>query len=415
MVDDSFSASRIPHTSLEANKAQQSALQRSAIGMAVSQEESAENFSEWVDQGSFNPTLMARRFETLELKAKKASKEEEAEKAEKEEGQVIEVQRLEEISEQYSRKNPEFQTRNLLLLRTRISDRDSVEDILKKVLEAYSDYSLADEALDFLLETTRGELADKVRQAKEDLNALHGREVRAGKNIGEHAREFSKQGLGSPTGLRDLYRDITGNPRDPQSLFAELSNQFNFDRMRTVIDFLLHSLGSDLKSRGPSIDRGELHRLMTQGRAMQGILGVYRFFKSRMNLILNSFARQGLSFPSRINFELLAKLFVRFLQERYPSSEKVLQMAQHLGLIEELLGQIIIYTQMRDAVRHIAPRLFKSDQHRQDVLSTLMDTIEELDDQIEEEEEKEEEEKEEKDKSKQEDDQEKREHVIIYG
>ncbi|MBS0652843.1 MAG: type III secretion system gatekeeper subunit SctW [Verrucomicrobia bacterium] len=390
-MPEDFSASPILPTNLDASKAHQAALQRAAAGMAIAQEESSENFQEWIDEGAFNPALMARRFESLELKAKKRGKEEETEKTEKKDEQVVEVQRLEEVSEQYSRKNPELQTRSLLLLRARISDSDSKEDILRKVLELYPDYSLADEALDFLLETTKGDLAEKVKQAKEELNAMHGREVRAGRNMGEQAREFSKQGLGSPTALRDLYRDITGNPRDPQTMFAELSNKFNFDRMRTVIDFVLHSLGNDLKSRGPSIDRGELHRLMSQGRSMQAILGVYRYFKSRMNLITNAFERQGLRLPLRITYELLAKLFVKFLQERYPSSDKVLQMAQHLGLLEELLGQVIIYTQMRDAVRHIAPRLFKSEQHRQDVLSTFIDTIEDLDDRIEEEEEKEDE------------------------
>ncbi len=386
MTDD-FSATPIYPSGLDASKARQAAMQRAAAEVIASQEESSENFQEWIDEGAFNPVLMARRFESLELKAKKRSKEEEAKKAERKNEQVVEVQRLEEVSEQHSRKNPELQTRSLLLLRARISDSDSKEDILRKVLALYPDYSLADEALDFLLETTKGNLAEKVKQAKEELNAMHGREVRAGRNIGEQAREFSRQGLGSPTALRDLYRDITGNPRDPQSLFAELSNQFNFDRMRTVIDFVLHSLGNDLKSRGPSIDRGELHRLMSQGRSMQGILGVYSYFKSRMNLISNAFERQGLRLPVRITFELLAKLFVKFLQERYPSADKVLQMAQHLDLLEELLGQVIIYTQMRDAVRHIAPRLFKSEQHRQDVLSTFIDTIEDLDDKIEEEDE----------------------------
>ncbi len=391
-MSDDFSASPI-YPNLDSSKAQQAAMQRAAVGIAIAQEESSENFQEWVDEGTFNPVLMARRFETLELKARRKSKEDETEKAERKEEQVVEVQRLEEVSEQYSRENPELQTRSLLLLRARISDSDSKEDILRKVLELYPDYSLADEALDFLLETTKGDLSEKVKQAKEELNAMHGREIRAGRNIGEQAREFSKQGLGSPTALRDLYRDITGNPRDPQSLFAELSNKFNFDRMRTVIDFILHSLGNDLKSRGPSIDRGELHRLMSQGRSMQAILGIYRYFKSRMNLITNAFERQGLRLPLRITYELLAKLFVKFLQERYPSAEKVLQMAQHLGLLEELLGQVIIYTQMRDAVRHIAPRLFKSEQHRQDVLSTFIDTIEDLDDKIEEEGEKEDEQK----------------------
>jgi type III secretion protein W len=390
MADDNLSTPPIQPAHLDTAKAHQAALQRSAARLAIAQEESTEGFQQWIDEGVFNVAVMTRKFEVIESKVKKGEKEEEKEKSERAEKQVTEVKKLQEVGEQYTKRNAELQTRSLLLLRSRISDRDSKEEILKKVFELYPDYSLADEALDFLLETSTGDLAKKIRQAKEELNATHGREVRAGRNMGTQAREFSEQGLGSPTALRDLYRDITRNPRDSQSLFAELSNQFEFDRMKTVIDFVLHSLGSDLKAKGPSIDRGELHRLMTQGRAMQAILGVYRFFKSRMNLVIAVFQKQGLVFPTRLTFEILAKLFVRFLQERYPSSDKILQMAQNLGLKEELLGQIIVYTQMRDAVRHTAPRLFKSEQHRQDVLSSFIDAIEDLDDRLEEDEEKEE-------------------------
>src|SRR5262249_22188290 len=162
-----------------------------------------------------------------------------------------------------------------------ISQRDTKEEILHKVLEMYPDYSLADEALDFLLQTTEGSLAEEVRLAKEELNAQYGREVKAGRNIAEQSREFSKQGLGSPMGLRNLYREVTGNPRDANTLFNELTTKFNYDKMKTAIDFLLHSMGSDLKSKGPSIDRGELHRLLSETRKLQGILGIFRFFKSR--------------------------------------------------------------------------------------------------------------------------------------
>ena len=42
--------------------------------------------------------------------------------------------------------------------------------------------------------------------------------------------------------------------------------------MQTVINFVLHSLGSDLKSKGPSIDRGELHRLMSWCTGGKGLI-----------------------------------------------------------------------------------------------------------------------------------------------
>jgi type III secretion protein W len=393
MAEDLPPPSRIEPAHLDTSRAQRLAAQQAARVELVAQVESEEGFQSWIDEGAFSPAMMARRFETLESKRKRTSKEEEAQKTERK-GEVLEVQRLEEVSEQFSRKNPELQMRSLLLLRARITQRDTKEEILRKVLEMYPDYSLADEALDFLMMTTEGGLAEEVRLAKEELNALHGREVKAGKNIAEQAREFSKQGLGTPTGLRNLYREVTGNPRDSNTLFSELTSQFNFDKMKTVIDFLLHSMGGDLKSKGPSIDRGELFRLLTESRKLQGILGIFRFFKSRMNLISSAFDRQGMQLPLRLTFEMLAKQFMKAVQERYPSADKILQLGIQLGLSEELLAQVIIFTQMRDGVRQVAPRLFKSDQHRQDLLNAFIDAIEELDERLEEEGEKKEEEKE---------------------
>jgi type III secretion protein W len=399
-MSEDLSSSRIQPTQLDATRAQQAA-QQSARGMVVAQEESAEGFQSWIDEGAFSPTMMARRFEALESKRKRTAKEEEAEKTGRKE-EALQVDRLEELSDEFSRKNPELQTRSLLSLRARITQRDTKEEILRKVLEMYPDYSLADEALDFLLMTTEGGLASEVRLAKEELNALHGREVKAGKNIAQQAREFSSQGLGTPTGLRNLYREVTGNPRDAGTLFNELTSKFNFDKMKTVIDFLLHSMGGDLKSKGPSIDREELHQLLSESRKLQGILGIFRFFKSRMNLISSAFNRQGLQLPTRLTFEMLAKQFMKAVQERYPSADKILQLGVQLGLSEELLAQVIIFTQMRDGMRQVAPRLFKSDQHRQDLLNAFLDAIEELDERLEEESEKEEEEEEKKEEKEEE-------------
>lgn len=385
MAED-LSVNRVnPSEASKANQAARQIAQRTAINQVASEE----SFTDWANDAIFSPTLMTRNFQPLELRTRKTQKDEEAEKTEKKD-QVRQIEKLQEVSDQYSRKNPELQAKSLLLLRSRINANDTKEEILRKVLESYPDFSLADEALEFLLETSDGKLSSEVRQAREDLNLRFGREVRAGRNIGAKAREFSTQGLGSPTGLRDLYREITGNPRDAHTLFDELTAKFDYEKMRSVIDFLLHSLGTDLKSKGPSIDRGELHRLFTEARSMQAILSVFRFFKSRMKMLEKGFDQFGLPMPPKVTFEYLAKLFMRLLQERYPSADKVLQMASLLGMLEEYFGLTLVYTQMRDAVRHVAPKLFKSDQHRKDVLSSLIDAIEELDEKIEEEEEKEE-------------------------
>lgn len=357
----------------------------------IRQEMSDLSMIDFAEAAAFNPVVMAQRgrFTTLEERRRRAR--EGTEKAEKE---IPQVEKAEEISEEFQRKNPELQARTLALLRQRIAASDTAEEILRKVLDSYPDYSLADEALDYLEQTTTGDLLSRIRQAKEALNTNFGREVRAGRNIGEQARAFSTQGLGSPTGLRDLYRDITGNPREVTTLFSELSDKFDFNKLETAINFILHSLGTDLKSKGPSIARAELHRLMTEARNLLAILWVYRFFQGRMNLIGSAFERGGLFLPLHITFELLAKLFMSLLKERYPSMDKVLQMALKLGLSDELIAQIILFTQMRDAVRGVAPKLFRSEDHRHDVLMSYLEAIEDLEKREEEEEEKEENEKE---------------------
>jgi type III secretion protein W len=350
-------------------------------------------FQQWIEQGAFNPSLMARRFEQLEIKTRRSTRKED-EKAEKAEGdqEPLYVKRLEEISEQFERRNHELHARALLLLRSRLRKQDTHEDILSKALEMYPDYSLADEAIEFLQQTTEGDLAKQTNLAKETLNTLYGREVRAGRNIVKQAQDYASQGLGTTNALRELYRDITGNPRDAALLFNELSTQFNFEKMKPLIEFLLHSLGGDLKSKGPSISPGELHRLITETRKLQSILGLYFFFRSRMNLIGSAFQRQQLTLPRGIDFEALSKLFMKFLQERYPTSDKILQMAAQLGLSDEWIGQVIVFTQMRDGVREVAPKLFKSQQHQQDVLKSYIDAIEDLDKRLEEGEEEEDEE-----------------------
>ncbi len=390
MSDHPIHAPRVPGAHHEAARMQRAPQTQQLANVQIAQIESEESLSETGEEMVFNPFAMARRFETLESRIRRTGKGEESEKSQKdEEKKLQQVEKISEVAEDFSRRtNQELISRTLLLLRSRITKDDTPADVLRKVIELYPDHSLADEALAFLLETADDpDIASVVRQAKEQFNLSFGREIKAGRNISAQAREFSEQGLGSPTALRDMYREITGNPRDPNTLFEQLSSNFGYEKMKKVIEFMLHALGGDLKSQGPSIPRGQLHRLMTETRVLQAILGVYRFFRSRMKLMMASFSRYSLVFPTRITFEALAKQYMRYLQERYPSPDKVLQMAVQLGIMEEIIAQMIIFTQLRDACRQIAPRLFKSEQHRQDTLRSFMEALEQIEEEIEEEEE----------------------------
>jgi type III secretion protein W len=388
MVDDRIISQGVQRSQQQRSVQQQAAARLSQYSIA--QEAAKENFQEWGDLNAWNPLALARNFQTLDRRVREKMRPEDTQKQEKvdEEEAISAVEEAQEVSEQYQRKNPELQARTLLSLRSRITPRDSVEDVLRKLREAYPDLALADEALDFLIDTADIEMRQLLEKAKVQLNRENEREIKAGRNMGVQARNFSAQGLGSPTALRDLYRNVIANPRDANTLFQEFSAKYPFEKMKVVIEFMLHSLGADIKSKGPSISREELHRMMTETQNMQAILGIYRYFNSRMRLILSSFDRQGLVFPSRINFELLARLFMRFIQDRYPSVDKARAMAAQLGIAEEELAQLIIFLQYRDAMRQVAPRLFRDERHRQEMLMCFIDTLEAIEEEMEEEKDK---------------------------
>lgn len=380
--------SRIPsiQKSTESIRSIQQSLEAKRLATRLLQRVSTErNFEEFCDSG-LNVVTIRRNFKTLdEFKAKKV-KAKESQKLE-EELAVEAAEKSEEAATRFQNKNNEFDKKALILLRNSLKEDDTSEDIIRKVLDFYSDPTLADEALDFLYETTYGDLQKEVLKAKELLNERYGREIKAGKNIKAEAEEYSKQGLGSKSNLRDLYRDVTGKERHVQELFDELSKKFNYDQMKFVIKFIFHSLGADLKSKGPSISRAELLKLLDDTKSLQAILGVFKFFESRMNLINSMFLQNNLFIPPTINFEILAKLYGKLIQDRYISPEKILQLAKLLGISDELLAQIIVFNQFRDATRNTSLRLYRSDKHRQEIIDAILEALEEIEEEYEKEEE----------------------------
>lgn len=362
-------------------------IQKEVAAENAMQVESEEDVSQYFELATFNPMGQAQRFRNLrDINSKDPQKAEESEEAEE---KVVEVAKIDEASERFQRNNYELNAKTLRILRSQVSKDDSAEDILKKVAAVYGDAALADEAVDFLMETTDGQLLAATQEAKEKLNKDRGKEIRAGRNMGAQAREFAKEGLGSPSSLRDLYRDITLNPREPLKLFDELTEKFRYPKLKSAINFMLHALGADLKSKGPSIQRGELKRLIDEARSMQGILGIFRFFQSRMRMIQREFNSYNLMMPPRLDFELLARLLAKILAERFMNPEKILQTAKILGVGDEIAAQIIVYSQMRDALKQIAPKYFRDPRHRDELLKTFIDTIEKLEDEMEEEDEEE--------------------------
>jgi len=355
-----------------------------ALAETAMQAEASETLLAIFEDASNNP--LAGRVKQQEKKTledcKVRIKKSELDRTEK---RLIPQQDLKETAERFSKRNQEFKPQILQLLADKIKDCKTKEDILKIVNQFYADPTIADDALDFLLEVSQGDLNTLVRDAKEAHTAEKGREIQAGRNIQAEVMKATEQKLGAPTTLRDLYREITGNPREPVALFMELSDRYAYKDMRKVLAFLFHSLGTDLKSQGPSIAPGMLFRLLSEVRSLQSILGVYQFFKQRMNLVTNLFQKNALEIPKQLTFEMMSRQFVTLLQERYPTGDKVMQTAGKLGIEKWILAKIIIFSQLRDAIREVAlHQLYRSIDHRNEIYNAILEALESLEEELDE-------------------------------
>jgi type III secretion protein W len=95
-------------------------------------------------------------------------------------------------------------------------------------------------------------------------------------------------------------------------------------------------------------------------------------------------------FRSQLNFRVLAKLFFDIAEERYPSGEKIKQLASRLvapltkDALENTYLQIAVLSVMRDMVRKVSPHIYRSIQHRDDLFTAIIEALEDLEDTVEE-------------------------------
>jgi type III secretion protein W len=124
---------------------------------------------------------------------------------------------------------------------------------------------------------------------------------------------------------------------------------------------------------------------MTETRSVQSVLGVYRFFQGRMNLVDSQFEKEGLDKPPQLSFENMAKTFMGLASERYPSSNKVKDSASRLGVEKSIQAKFITLSQLRDAVKEVSlPQVFKSVQHRDELYMAILMASEDYEEELEE-------------------------------
>ena len=80
--------------------------QAQAKKISINQEASQIAMTQYANEAAFNPVMMSKRFQTLEEKMRKKATEKQA--AEKAESKISSIEKIEELSLKFERKNPEL-------------------------------------------------------------------------------------------------------------------------------------------------------------------------------------------------------------------------------------------------------------------------------------------------------------------
>lgn len=310
-----------------------------AVQKAAQADESATNLqAEAAEDGG--SLIAALKKQDVNLK-KNASRIEKGKKATATGTVVLNLRELSDKAKEFLGRNPrhadEMDEKKLIALRQKIEPGDDKDTILAKLMDKsqFPDVSVAFLVLDYLLATSDGDLKANVQAAKDELQETRGREIRAGLNIKEAAKQAASKELGDVTTIRDVYRDVVADEKiDALSLYQKLKVKYpNPTHLTSIKEFLVHTLGMESKMEGSSIEPAKLIALMKTTRKIQAFISLENLAeKEMMPLIEKEFIRQKINQPPQLTKDNFTATFAELASQRHYSPEKILSTAAQLGI-----------------------------------------------------------------------------------
>ena len=250
----------------------------------------------------------------------------------------------------------------------------SADSIIKGLARESTDASHQFAMLD-LLEQMMGEgdaeLLRLVRQAKAQLMAEKGPDVKAGINLAEevNARASTPEEMQS---LRDMYRGEVVGFTKPQDCFRSLLAARGAGGLKDAIDFLIAGCGRDLASENPSMEHEALGRILTDLQCVQVLQTV-------MEKLSQLGARMGLQFgePCMLNGEQMTGRVVELTEQAFVTSVAVARLVAECGMAK-LLAQMDFTRELTRIFRQLSPRLFAKEGDRQRLVDAAQEHLDGL-------------------------------------
>lgn len=256
----------------------------------------------------------------------------------------------------------------------RSGEQATVSGLMREVARESTDPSHQFAMLD-LLEQMLGEgeteLRDLVRQAKAQLMAEKGADVKAGLNLAEevNARATTPQEMRE---LRDLYRSEVVGFTKPQECFRSLIAARGAEGLKDAIDFLIAGCGADLKSSSPSMEAVALGRILTDLQCVQVLQTV-------LDALTALGKRMGKQFGETclLDGEGLTERVLDLTEQSFVAAPAISHLIGDCGM-KALLARMDFARELTSLFRKLSPRLFAREGDRQRLVDAAQEHLDEL-------------------------------------
>lgn len=173
------------------------------------------------------------------------------------------VQRIREMLEQL----PDLDSDELDAFRAALlAGKCDAAATLREMRERFSDPSHGHAALQYAEHELRAggeaELADRVAEARAQMEAEEGPAIRAGLNVTKAAFETAEGDRAAAAGLRESYRTAIFGKPGPSGVYKGIIDRVGVEGFSAQVKFLTRALGDDLGAAGPSVERPQLRELL---------------------------------------------------------------------------------------------------------------------------------------------------------
>ena len=250
----------------------------------------------------------------------------------------------------------------------------SADDLLRQLGRASTDATHQFAMLDLLeqmLGESEGELAQLVKDARAQLMAEKGPDVKAGLNLAQevNARAATPEEM---QGLRDLYRSEVFGFTKPQDCFRSLLAARGPEGLKGAISFLLAGCGADLAASNPSMDPVQLRQILLDLQCvdvLQTVLGDLDKLGSRMQ---SQFGE-----ACRLTGEQMTGRVLDFTEQAFVTAPGIGAFVGEAGL-QALLAQMDFTRELVGLFRRLSPRLFGKETDRQKLVDAAQEHLDGL-------------------------------------